>query len=121
MLCVYQAVRDLLTNAARAPGLHPARISFKHAAEAARDWATRAALPPDQLSVVEAHLYAQLVRSDHLVAERPPRQAPRARKRGGSHRYRRRRTDEPAVRAVTYDVELHPWSPRRSSAVDHLS
>jgi hypothetical protein len=46
MLCVYQAVRDLLIHAARAPGLPPTRISFKHAAEAARDWATRAALSP---------------------------------------------------------------------------
>jgi hypothetical protein len=50
MLCVYQAVRDLLTHAARAPGLPPTRISFKHAAEAARDWATRAALSPQTSS-----------------------------------------------------------------------
>ena len=46
MLCVYQAIRDLLTQAADPPGLPPARISFTHAAEAARDWATRAALSP---------------------------------------------------------------------------
>lgn len=46
MLCVYQAIRDLIRQAADPPGLHPARISFKHAAEAARDWATRAALSP---------------------------------------------------------------------------
>lgn len=46
MLCVYQAIRDLIRQAAEPPGLHPARISFKHAAEAARDWATRAALSP---------------------------------------------------------------------------
>ncbi|HET8660214.1 MAG TPA: IS4 family transposase [Micromonosporaceae bacterium] len=32
MLCVYQAIRDLLAQAARAPGLAPTRISFKHAA-----------------------------------------------------------------------------------------
>jgi len=46
MLCVYQAIRDLIRQAADPPGLHPARISFKHAAEAARDWASRAALSP---------------------------------------------------------------------------
>ena len=46
MLCVYHAIRDLIRHAAEPAGLHPARISFKHAAEAARDWATRAALSP---------------------------------------------------------------------------
>jgi hypothetical protein len=46
MLCVYQAIRDLITQAARPPELDPARISFKRAAEAARDWASRAALSP---------------------------------------------------------------------------
>lgn len=46
MLCVYHAIRDLLTHAADQHGLPPTRISFKHAADAARDWATRAALSP---------------------------------------------------------------------------
>jgi Transposase DDE domain len=46
MLCVYHAIRDLIAQAAKPTGLHPARISFKHAAEAARDWASRAALSP---------------------------------------------------------------------------
>jgi hypothetical protein len=45
MLCVYQAIRDLISYAAPT-GLDPGRISFKRATEAARDSATRAALSP---------------------------------------------------------------------------
>jgi hypothetical protein len=45
MLCVYQAIRDLISYAASA-GLDPGRIGFKRASEAARDSATRAALSP---------------------------------------------------------------------------
>jgi Insertion element 4 transposase N-terminal/Transposase DDE domain len=45
MLCVYQAIRELISYAAPA-GLDPGRISFKRAFEAARDSATRAALSP---------------------------------------------------------------------------
>jgi Transposase DDE domain len=45
MLCVYQAVRHLITQAAP-PGLDPSRISFKRTIDAARDSATRAALSP---------------------------------------------------------------------------
>ena len=45
MLCVYQAVRDLISYAAPT-GLDPGRVSFKRAVEAARDSATRAALSP---------------------------------------------------------------------------
>lgn len=45
MLCVYQAIRELITHAAP-PGLDPGRISFKRALDAARDSITRAALSP---------------------------------------------------------------------------
>jgi hypothetical protein len=45
MLCVYQAIRNLISYAAPA-GLDPGRVSFKRAFEAARDSATRAALSP---------------------------------------------------------------------------
>jgi hypothetical protein len=45
MLCVYQAIRELISYATPA-GLDPGRISFKRAFEAARDSATRAALSP---------------------------------------------------------------------------
>jgi hypothetical protein len=45
MVCVYQAVRDLVGHAAT-PGLDPSQISFKRAIEAARDSTTRAALSP---------------------------------------------------------------------------
>ena len=45
MLCVYQAVRELISYAAPT-GLDPGRVSFKRALEAARDSATRAALSP---------------------------------------------------------------------------
>jgi hypothetical protein len=47
LLCVYQAVRDLISYAAP-PGLDPGRVSFKRALEAARDCLTRAALSPRQ-------------------------------------------------------------------------
>jgi hypothetical protein len=45
MLCVYQAIRDLISYAAPT-GLDPGRVSFKRALEAARDSVTRAALSP---------------------------------------------------------------------------
>ena len=45
MLCVYQAIRELISYATPT-GLDPGRISFKRAFEAARDSATRAALSP---------------------------------------------------------------------------
>jgi Insertion element 4 transposase N-terminal/Transposase DDE domain len=45
MLCVYQAIRDLISYAAPT-GLDPGRVSFKRAFEAARDSVTRAALSP---------------------------------------------------------------------------
>ena len=45
MLCVYQAIRDLIAYAAP-PGFDPGRISFKRALHAARDSTTRAALSP---------------------------------------------------------------------------
>jgi Insertion element 4 transposase N-terminal/Transposase DDE domain len=45
MLCVYQAIRDLISYAAPS-GLDPGQVSFKRALEAARDSATRAALSP---------------------------------------------------------------------------
>ncbi len=47
MLCVYQAIREVIGYAAPA-GLDPGRISFKKAIEAARDSVTRAALSPRQ-------------------------------------------------------------------------
>jgi len=45
MLCVYQAIRDMISYAAPA-GLDPGRVSFKRTLDAARDSATRAALSP---------------------------------------------------------------------------
>jgi len=45
LLCVYQAIRDLISYAAPV-GLDPGRVSFKRAFEAARDSVTRAALSP---------------------------------------------------------------------------
>lgn len=45
MLCVYQAIRELISYAAPS-GLDPGRVSFKRAFEAAQDSATRAALSP---------------------------------------------------------------------------
>ena len=48
MLCVYQAIRELISHTATPTGLDPGRISFKRALEAARDSVTRAALSPLQ-------------------------------------------------------------------------
>jgi hypothetical protein len=45
MLCVYQAVRELIGHAAPS-GLDPGRVSFKRTLQAARDSVTRAALSP---------------------------------------------------------------------------
>jgi len=45
MLCVYQAIRELISYAAPT-GLDPGRVSFKRAFQAARDSVTRAALSP---------------------------------------------------------------------------
>ena len=39
---------------------------------------------------------------------RPGRSAPRARKRGGSHRYPKRAPDAPAVRTVSHTIVMHP-------------
>jgi hypothetical protein len=47
MLCLYQAVRDLIGYAAPS-GLDPGRISFAKAIDAARDTVTRAALSPQR-------------------------------------------------------------------------
>lgn len=49
MLCVYQAIRDLIGQAVP-PGLDPSKISFKRALDAARDSTTRAALSPRSTS-----------------------------------------------------------------------
>lgn len=45
MLCVYQAIRDMISYAAPA-GLDPGRVSFTRTLDAARDSVTRAALSP---------------------------------------------------------------------------
>jgi len=45
MLCVYQAIRELISYAAPT-GLDPGRVSFKRAFQAARDSVTRPALSP---------------------------------------------------------------------------
>ena len=59
-----------------------------------------------------SHLAAQLCLPANLVPTRPGRTAPRARKRGGSHRYPRRPDHTPAVRAVTHTIVMHPLKPR---------
>jgi hypothetical protein len=58
-----------------------------------------------------AHLTTQLTTKANLVRQRPGRSSPRARKRGGSHRYPRRPDDTPAVRTVTHTVTIHRLQP----------
>ncbi len=43
---------------------------------------------------------------------RPGRSAPRARKRGGSTRYPRRKPDIAPVRNVTHTIVMHPLQPK---------
>jgi hypothetical protein len=58
-----------------------------------------------------AHLAAQMVKPANLVPTRPGRTAPRARKRGGSHRYPRRKDNARPVRRVSHTIVLHPLKP----------
>jgi hypothetical protein len=46
-----------------------------------------------------------------LIPDRPGRTAPRTRKRGGSHRYPRRKDDARPVRTVSYTIVLQPLKP----------
>ena len=75
MLCVYQAIRHLITQAAP-PGLDPGRISFKRAITAARGSATQAALPPRRLNTALRHLYTQLRKPANLTPHRTGRSSP---------------------------------------------
>jgi hypothetical protein len=68
-------------------------------------------LSPDHLIGAFTYICSQLIRADKPIPECPPRQAPHARKRGGSHRHRRCGHHEPAVRTVTHCIELHPLPP----------
>jgi hypothetical protein len=113
MLCVYHAIRDLIRHAGptartapRPNQLQPRRRGRPRLGDPG------GSLPPRQLTLARAHVCIQLVRKDHLIPARPARQAPHARKRGGSHRYRHRRPGEPAVRTVSHRIELHPLPPR---------
>lgn len=106
MLCVYQGIRDLIGYAAPT-GLDPGRVSFAKAIDAARDTVTRAALPPAAKSRALAHVVTRLTAKANLVRKRPGRSSPRARKRGGSHRYPRRPDHTPAVRTVTHTITIH--------------
>jgi len=47
----------------------------------------------------------------NLIPDRPGRTAPRTRKRGGSHRYPRRKDDARPVRTVSYTIVLQPLKP----------
>lgn len=53
MFCVYHAIRELAFHAAAHTSLDPARISFKHAIETARDSATRDFSPSPQQKIME--------------------------------------------------------------------
>jgi hypothetical protein len=111
MLCVYQAVRDLIGHAAP-PGLDPGRVSFKRALESARDSVTPGGyLPLPGPTRVLAQLAAELVKPANLTPKRPGRSARRARKRGGSDRYPRRPDGVPAVRRVTHTIVMQPITP----------
>jgi CO/xanthine dehydrogenase Mo-binding subunit len=57
MLCVYQALRDLIAQAADRTGIDPDRISFNSALDAARRSAGTAPPPADQ---ARDHLLADL-------------------------------------------------------------
>jgi hypothetical protein len=108
MVCVHQAVRDLLGHAGRAwPG------SLEDQLQACprrrpRQCHAGGSLPPRHLVREVTHLACQLRKPANLIPLRPGRTAPRARRRGPSHRYGRPPATTPAVQTVTYRIAPHP-------------
>jgi hypothetical protein len=108
MLCVYQALRDLITQPADRAGIDPDRISFKSALDAARRSAGTV-LSPRRLKLAGEHLFADL--PSRPIRRRQGRTSPRAVKRRPSGRYPSR-GDQPTVRHVRRHIVVHLLTPK---------
>jgi hypothetical protein len=99
LFCLYQALADLVGDAARHHRVDPDRISFLRARNTARRSVTRipADFPPHQLQRARERAFQELGRR---VSDRPGRSSPRATTRH-THRYPRprRSTPDPPGRA----------------------
>lgn len=103
LLCLYQALADLVGDAARHHRVDPDRISFLCARNTARRSVSRirADFPPHQLNLARERAWQELGRRVH---DRPGRSSPRATKRH-THRYPSR-GDRPPTRRV--EQHHHP-------------
>lgn len=108
LFCLYQALADLVGDAARHHRVDPDRISFLRARNTARRSVSRipADFPPQQLRAARERAWRELGRRLH---DRPGRSSPRATTRH-THRYPSR-GDRPPTRRVEHQ---HP-APRETS------
>lgn len=97
LLCVYQALRTLITRAAAIAGVDPARISFPPVLDAVKGF-VRTAFPPELLTKPLCFLIADL--PDMLIRERRPHLS-----------YRTRSSTDPGTRRVTRTIVLHQLTP----------
>jgi hypothetical protein len=108
LLCLYQALADLVGDAARHHRVDPDRISFLRARNTARRSVPRipADFPPHQLQHARERAWQELGRRVH---DRPARSSPRATKRH-THRYPAR-GNRPPTRRVEHTITLHRLKP----------
>ncbi|WAX76638.1 hypothetical protein [Streptomyces sp. KMM 9044] len=108
LLCLYQALRSLITRAAVIAGVDPTRISFPPVLDAVNDSVTTA-FPPEHLAQALKFFIADLPR--WVIGDRPDRTAPIKTKRPNL-RYQTRSSEDPGTRLVTHTLTLHPLEPR---------
>jgi hypothetical protein len=114
-LCIYQAIRVIITWAAAARGLDPDRISFTAALRAARrTMATARAGMDGALAATGAEITAA------LVPERPGRVWVRAVTRPRSSYKSRNNTKGPISQQVTRTVTITPPAPATHTTTDQL-
>jgi len=108
LFCLYQALADLVGEAARHHRVDPDRISFLRARNTARRSVSRipADFPPHQLLHARERAWTELGRRVH---DRPGRSSPRATTRH-THRYPAR-GDRPPTRRVEHTITLHRVKP----------
>jgi hypothetical protein len=111
LLCLYQALRSLITRAAVIAGVDPARISFPPVLDAVND-SVKTAFPPDGLVRALRFLITDL--PGWVIRDRPDRTAPIKTKRP-SLRYQTRSSNDPGTRLVTRTITPHLLKPQTSS------
>jgi hypothetical protein len=114
LYCLYQALADLVGDAARHHRVDPDRISFLRARNTARRSVSRipADFPPHQLRLVRERAFQELGRRVH---DRPGRSSPRATTRH-THRYPAR-GDRPPTRRVEHVITLHRVKPQPAATL----